>query len=193
MAEKGELQLELQDHFDQVEEIRREAKALVQGLTEGQCAWQPAPNQWSIAQCFEHLNATARNYFPLISDSINQARSRGWVAAGVRSNWKGWLGRYFVRLSAPPPRFRMRSPRRFTPPPDRPMSEIWPSFLTFQDRLQELIVHANGVDLARARVQSPVLGVVKFSLGNVLALMVAHEKRHLWQVAQIRMREEFPK
>lgn len=191
MAEKGELQLELQGHFDQVEEIRREAKALVQGLTEEQCAWQPAPNQWSIAQCFEHLNATARNYFPLISDSVNQARSSGWLAAGPFRH--GWLGRYFVRLSGPRPRLRMRSPRRFIPPPDRPMSEIWPSFLTFQDRLQELIVHANGVDLARARVQSPVLGVVKFSLGNALALMVAHERRHLWQATEIRGREDFPK
>jgi hypothetical protein len=191
MAEKGELQSDLQRYYDEVDQIRREATALVERLTEAQCAWQAAPNQWSIAQCLEHLNATARNYFPIISDSINQARSQGWLGAGPFRY--GWLGGYFVRLSSPPPRFRMRAPRRFIPPPDRPMSEIWPSFRTFQDRLQELIVHANGVDLARATVQSPVLKIIRFSLGNALALMVAHERRHLWQAQQIRENENFPK
>jgi hypothetical protein len=58
MPEKGELNSELQGYYDRVEAIRKEARQLVEGLTEEQFAWQPALNRWSIAQCLEHLNAT---------------------------------------------------------------------------------------------------------------------------------------
>jgi hypothetical protein len=190
MPENGELNPELQGYYDRVESIRREARQLVEGLTEEQCAWQPAPNCWSIAQCLEHLNATARNYFPLINNSINNARSSGLLSSGPYRH--GWLGRYYARSVTPPPKLRIPSPRRFTPPPDRPMAEIWPSFLTFQDRLQELIVHATGVDLGRVRVTSPVTSLIRFSLGSTLAIIVGHEERHLWQARQIRGAEGFP-
>lgn len=190
MPEKGVLNPELQGYCEKIDAIRREMAAIVDGLTEEQCAWQPVPQQWSIAQCLEHLNATARNYFPVIHDSINDARARGSLGTGPFRH--GWLSGWFVKLNSPPPKFRIPAPRRFYPPPDRPMSEIWPSFLAFQDRLRELIRHADGVDLARARVRSPVLGVLKFSLGRTFAFIIAHEERHLWQIRRIRETVGFP-
>ncbi|MEY4166750.1 MAG: DinB family protein [Blastocatellia bacterium] len=191
MPEKAELNPELQGYYGRVEVIRQESHQLVEGLTEEQCAWQPAPNRWSIAQCLEHLNATARNYFPLINNSINNARSSGLFSTGPYRH--GWFGRYYARVVTPPPRLRISSPRRFTPPPDRPMAEIWPTFLNFQDRLQELIAHASGVDLGRASVTSPVTRLIKFSLGSTLAIIVGHEERHLWQARQVLNSEEFPR
>lgn len=190
MPEREELNSELQGYYDKVEEVRREARGLVERLTEEQCAWQAAPNRWSIAQCLEHLNATARNYFPLVNNTINDARSRGLLSRGPYRH--GWLGRVYAGMVPPPPKIRIPSPRRFVPPPDRPMSEIWPSFLNFQDRLQELIVHANGVDLGRATVPSPVSSLIRISLGSTLAIIVGHEQRHLWQANQIRGMEGFP-
>lgn len=191
MAEIGELNSELRGYYDRVEAIRQDARQLVERLTEEQCAWQPAPNRWSVAQCLEHLNATARNYLPLINNTINNARPGGLLSSGPYRH--GWLGRLYARTVLPPPKWRVPSPRRFTPPPDRPMSEIWPSFLNFQDRLQELILHANGVDLGRATVPSPVTSLIKITLGSTLAIIVGHEERHLWQARQIRETEGFPK
>lgn len=182
---------ELRDGFEQIERIREEAKALVEGLSEAQCAWQPAPDRWSIAQCLEHLNATARNYLPVIHASINDARAQGWLAEGPFR--RGWFERFFLSMVEPPPRRRIPAPRRFLPPPDRPMAEIWPSFLTFQDRLQELMTWANGVDLRRARVVSPALRLLRFSLGGSFALMTAHERRHLWQIRRILEDPSFPR
>lgn len=190
MPDKGELNAELQGYYDRVEAIRLDARQLIEGLTEEQCAWQPAPNRWSIAQCLEHLNATARNYFPLVNNTINNARPNGLLGAGPYRH--GWLGRLYARMVLPPPKLRAPSPRRFVPPPDRPLTEIWPSFLSFQDRLQELIVHANGVDLGRATVTSPVTSLINISLGTTMAIIVGHEERHLWQARQIRNTEGFP-
>ena len=183
MSDKVSLQPELQELYDQVEAIKREAEEMVKGLTEEQCAWQPTPQRWSIAQCIEHLNVTARMYFPMVHESINQARAQGWLGAGPFKY--GWLVNWFVRATEPPPKRRFKAPRRFVPPPDRPMSEIWPSFLAFQERFRELIVRANGVDLARARVQSPAFKFLTFPLGRALALTTAHERRHLWQARQV--------
>jgi hypothetical protein len=72
------------------------------------------------------------------------------------------------------------------------MSEIWPSFLAFQDRLREMIRHADGVDLARAKVRSPVIGVLKMSLGTTFDFIIVHEARHLWQIRRIRESVGFP-
>ena len=190
MTEKGGLNSELQGYYDRVELVRQDAFQLVGGLSEEQCAWRPALNRWSIAQCLEHLNATARNYFPLINNTINNARPSGLLGPGPYRH--GWLGSFYARMVLPPPRLRVPSPRRFTPPPDRPMSEILPSFLNFQDRLQELIAYASGVDLGRATVISPVTSLIKFSLGSTLAIIVGHEERHLWQARQVRDLVEFP-
>ena len=57
------------------------------------------------------------------------------------------------------------------------------------DRLRQ----ANGVDLAKARVQSPANRWVRLDLGAGFALMVAHERRHLWQAQQMTVRPDFPK
>ena len=190
MPEKGVLNPELHGYCEKIDQIRRETVAIVEGLTEEQCAWQPTSKQWSIAQCLEHLNATARNYFPIINDSINDARARGWLGAGPFRH--DLLGSWFVSLNSPPPKFRIPAPRRFYPPPDRPMSEIWPSFLAFQDRLREMIRHADGVDLARAKVRSPVIGVLKMSLGTTFDFIIVHEARHLWQIRRIRESVGFP-
>jgi hypothetical protein len=58
----------------------------------------------------------------------------------------------------------------------------------YVDRLRQ----ANGLDLARARVRSPVGAWLRFSLGAGFALMAAHERRHIWQARRITEMPAFP-
>lgn len=181
---RSEVPAELLAYREQIEAVKREARELLNGLSEEECVWQPSPQSWSIAQCLEHLNVTARHYLPAINEAINEARAAGHLSSGPFRY--GWFESWFARSIEPPPRRRIRAPRRFVPPPDRPISEIRSSFFATQERLLELLQRAEGVDLARAQVVSPIFRLLKFSLGRVFTILVAHERRHLWQAAEVR-------
>ncbi len=48
------------------------------------------------------------------------------------------------------------------------------------------MTRAEGIDLARVKVRSPVLWLLRLSLGQWFALIAGHQKRHLWQAGQVK-------
>lgn len=190
---KGYLALtrEIDGFRQQFEQISAEGDALVSALTDAQFNWRPSPEVWSVAQVFEHLNVTARVYLPRLDEGIGDAIRRGLYGEGPFSY--GWLGRLFVSITKPPPRFRTRAPRVFHPPPSRSRQEIMAAFRAYQVQYVDRLRQANGLDLARARVSSPAARWLRFSLGSGFALMVAHEQRHLWQIRRFLERADFPR
>ena len=79
MTSAGPLGLtpEIDDFRRQFEQLSADADALVAPLTDAQFYWRPAPVSWSVAQCMEHLNATARAYLPFLDEAIAHAIRRG--------------------------------------------------------------------------------------------------------------------
>jgi len=45
---------------------------------------------------------------------------------------------------------------------------------------------------AQTRQRSPILPIMKWSLGTMFALVLAHERRHIWQARQVRTAKDFP-
>lgn len=181
---------ELDDFRRQFEQITATADALIAPLRDDQFTWRPTPDTWSVAHCLDHLNATARHYLPLLDDGISEAIRRGIYGEGPFAY--SWIGRLSVALSEPPPRFRMRAPQRMHPAPVRSRHEIVAALRAYQVQYVDRLRQANGLDLARARVSSPVGSWVRFSLGSGFALMAAHERRHLWQAQRITELAGFP-
>lgn len=181
---------ELEEYARQVEAIKRDATDLVVELSEAQFNWRPEAGRWSIAECLTHLNVTARQYFPLIRAAIEQARARRQLSPGPFRH--GFLGNWFVRSLEPPVKRRSKAPKVFVPPPDQPFASVVPEFMGVQEQLLLLVRDANGVDLARAKVRSPANRLIRLSLGQSLALLAAHERRHLWQARQVKDDPRFP-
>ncbi len=78
----GALSPELRDYVRQFEDVKSAAKHLVEGLSDEQLRWEPAPDRWSVAECFSHLNVTADQYYPAIDRSMRLARERGLLGEG---------------------------------------------------------------------------------------------------------------
>jgi len=190
MNKSAELISELQKYYSQVEEIKRDAEDLARGLSEAQFNWRPEPEKWSIGECLEHLNVSARLYWPIMAQAINGARVNGWFSNGPYK--RPWLGSLLVRVTEPPPKMKFKAPRRFRPPADLPMNQVLAQFMAFQDRLLDLIRDSNGVDLGRPKIHSPATKLVKVTLGQSFGLMTAHERRHLWQARQVKDDLNFP-
>ena len=100
--------------------------------------------------------------------------------------------RLFLGLSEPPPKVRFRAPARFRPAAARPPDGVGREFMDWQEKLGERLVHADGLDLRRARHRSPAIGIFRWSLGTMFAVMLAHQRRHIWQARQVLNQPGFP-
>jgi hypothetical protein len=181
---------ELDDFRRQFEAIAADAEALIAPLRDDQFTWSPGPDAWSVAQCLDHLNATARHYLPVLDEGISEAIRRGLYGEGPFTY--SWTGRVLLLVTEPPVRFRARSRHRFHPAAGRPRQEIVAALRAYQVQFVDRLRQANGLDLARARVRSPLGGWVRVSLGSGFAVMAAHERRHLWQARRITELPGFP-
>jgi hypothetical protein len=192
MANQGPLALarEIDDFRKQFEQISADADALVTPLSEEQFVWKPGPNRWSIAECLEHMNATARAYLPAIDEGIADAIRYGAYAEGPFQY--SLVGRIFSRMMEPPARFRMRAAPDKQPGPERPKRETLAGFRAYQVQYVDRLRQANGIDLSRSCVRSPLASWIRIPLGSAFASMAAHERRHLWQARKITEMAGFP-
>ena len=175
----------------QFEALSTEADALVAPLSDAQFAWQPAPDAWSVAQCLEHLNVTARQYLPMLDEGIADAIRRGLYSAGPYTY--NWIGRLSVYVVEPTTRFRAKAPKAFHPAPGRPRQDVMAAFRAYKVQYVDRLRQANGLDLARSHVRSPLARWLRMPLGSAFAMMAAHERRHLAQARRVLDAVGFPR
>lgn len=181
---------EIESYQDQLLSIRQDATGLMSGLSDAQFNWQPEPGRWSMSGCFDHLNLSAANLFmPSIDAAIATARAQNLKSTGpfVYSAFERWC----VKTNDAPAGMRFRAPKRVQPMPGKPVDEVRAEFLRWQDELGTRLMEADGLDLQRAKHKSPI-PLVKWSLGAYFQLMLAHERRHVWQARLVRQNPAFP-
>ena len=123
---------------------------------------------------------------PALDAGVARAREKGWLAHGPFEY--GWLEKWFARQSGGdqlPPKRRFKTPKLYHPPHRTyDMDEAVTEFLSLQDAYIETLQLASGVDLARVKVASPAMSMLKLSLGQWLHSMEGHQRRHLWQARE---------
>lgn len=179
---------ELEHVRQEIDAINAQVVALCQGLGEEELAWQPDPGRWSIAENLAHLQQTTRTFLPSIDHSIEQARERKLFGKGPFG--LGLMGRFYVWYVKPPVRIRLPSPPPLHPQLQGAATEALPWFLDAQQLMVERLEAANGLDLARARVTSPLASFVRMNLLAFFHVFTGHQRRHLWQATNVRRQLE---
>jgi hypothetical protein len=177
---------ELEQYHQQFEQIASEAQELASGLTEAQFNWRPSPEQWSIEECLSHLTMVGQAELLAIEAAVDSARANG-ITGGGPFEYPVWE-RYFLRETEPPVRHATHARKRFVPLHGQPVTGILPTFLHVQRHLGIQIERADGLDLRRVKVLTPITKLFKLSLGATLALTAAHERRHMAQARRVRER-----
>jgi hypothetical protein len=174
---------ELEDYRTGFRWAKGEIRNLTGPLDEETYNRRPAPAAWSAAECVEHLSVTAREMIPPMESGIRAAREQGWLAHGPFEY--GRFETWFARQTGGgqlPPRRRFKAPRLYRPPHIRYGKDAAvEEFLRLQDAYVEVLQLASGVDLARVKIPSPALSLLRLSLGRWLCAMEGHQRRHLWQ------------
>ena len=169
----------------QFESSWQEAESLMGDLTYEQVNWRRAGGQWSIGQCLLHLAQGTNQVLPAIDRAITDARARGLLSPGPFRY--GWFARWMTRSMEPPPKRRMRTSKIFVPPATPvPGDYVLRTFTDSRYRIIDRVRAAEGVDLKRAIVVSPVSRLIRMPLGAYFAFLAAHDRRHFWQAWRIK-------
>jgi hypothetical protein len=182
---------DLQERLAELDATDRAADVLVAGLSEEQLHWQPnGGKSWSIAQCLEHLATANSIYAKPIRSAIDAARQRG-LTRGEPSR-STFLGEWFVRSLDVPVRRRLRAPSNTRPSSGLPRDEVLRRYHDTNQFARQLILDAAGVDVNRATFRTPFFRFSRVRIATGLRVIVAHNRRHLWQAEQVKKHPEFP-
>jgi DinB superfamily len=168
----------------------RDARALVDGLTEARGGWREAPESWSVAECLDHLATGNRVYLAAMQPAAARAELEGRLRRGPAQ--PGLVGGWFVKYLEPPvkPRLKTKAPRAIRPRKAPPLNDAITMFLESQDEVRAFLRMYAGIDLTGVRFPNPFIRGVRFSLATGLHVIAAHERRHLWQAWRVRQAAE---
>jgi hypothetical protein len=151
-----------------------------------QIGWRPPEGGWSIGQVFEHLILTDQPYLELIPPLLEKAQ-RGDAA------WKpSMMGGFITRAVSPGTARKIKARKGFQPGPE-PRANVIDEYIEVRERLLPLIEQAKGVDLNKASMKSPVMGLIRYNLGDAFMILTKHTQRHLQQIERVRNHPQFPK
>jgi len=185
----------LQGYLEQLAFIRRETAELTDGITDAQFGWRPGPGRWSPGQIVSHLNLAGGSYVERIALLLQDARARGLRERGDFR--PGLLGGMMVRSMEPTSRRRFKAPAIWQPADDDgprlDRAAELARWHALHDALEAQIRAAAGLDMRRIRLASPVSRLIRMSVGDALALLLAHERRHLLQLRKVTEEAGYPK
>lgn len=166
------------------EAAERDARRLIDGLTETQGTWRVRAGSWSVAECLDHLATSNLVYLRALEPSAERALAAGRLRRGPAL--PGLFGGWFVRWFEPPVRTKAKSPNTIRPRSSPSLHDAAHRFLESQDEIRAFIRQYHGIDLAGTSFPNPFITGVRFSLATGLHVLAAHERRHLWQAWQVR-------
>ncbi len=179
----------LDDLLRECVQLTQEARSLTESLSENQLQWCPESGGWSMAQNLEHLATTAQLYTPGIDRLIAKAtRKKPYKGDDFEPTW---LGGGFAKYVGPKGEAKMKAPKKFQPQAT-PESGSPARFLAEQDALEERMRASSDFNLRRWKLRSPAFPLMRFTLGDAYALLIAHGQRHIKQAQALRDLPEFP-
>lgn len=160
------------------------ANRMAGAVTIEQFNWQPAADQWSVAQCLVHLIASAELYAVPIETAIRQGWRDGLLGSGPFRY--GLLSRWMLHAVSPtnPQKYQASTP--IVPAASTyQVHAVLTAFDTAGARWERLLHAANGLDLARTEVRSPETALLTIPIGALFEIQAAHERRHLLQAQRV--------
>ena len=169
------------------EAVRTEAERLRDTLSDEQLTWKPAPEVWSVADCFEHLRKIDKAYACQLNEAVERAEP------GDAPFRPSLFARWFIWFVSPESTFKVKTPKATRPKPTPSAGgETLDRFLAQQAELIGLIRRTDGKNVNTGRFPSPLASILRFSVGEALTMLVRHEQRHLGQAHRLTEHSDFP-
>jgi hypothetical protein len=184
-------QLSLSQISDEADAIARDAQSTFGRLNAEQLNWKPSAEQWSVAQCLDHLIAANRAFFPAFDKAINGTKQSRFVERlPLLSGFWGWL---LIKSLMPDNKQKLKAPSLATPSASAIDPGIVGQLVAHQ---QEVIGKMKAIEtgnLVGVIMTSPFVGFITYSLLDACRIIVVHERRHFAQAERVMAMDSFPK
>ena len=170
----------------QLDAASQKASSTVNSVSFEQLKQRPKPDKWSIAECLVHLNLSSQAEIDVLNDAYKQIPTK--QISAEKQFKMDLLGRFLKWTLEPPPMsiFKVKTTEKFQPVAIEPLSEILPTFLALQEQPKASVDAANGLPLDQIKVVSPFSSKIKYNLLSCFNILLAHERRHLWQAEKVK-------
>jgi hypothetical protein len=168
------------------------ARTLAAGLSDAQLNWKPSPEQWSIAQCLEHLAMATREFDRHLNTALDRARKKPAVS-NPPAYKPTLLGGWLAKAVDPATSRKLRAPKIFRPAAVSNIPQSLDLFLDAHNKFIDFVKQCSGVDYNKARLRSPVTPLIRYSLADAFVITALHGQRHLAQARRVREMPEFPR
>ena len=165
--------------IDSLEKITQTTQALFGAASADQINWKPAPDRWSIAQCYDHMLTAHDLYFPIFERILvgerEFSRLRNFpLLAGLM----GWA--VLRSLESEAARL-LKAAAVIRPSQSKIEVDIIDRFLAHQAELIRYARLMDELEVNQVIIVSPVNSRVAYSLEDGLKIIAAHEILHLNQ------------
>jgi hypothetical protein len=160
------------------------------GLTARQLNWKPGADQWSVAQCFDHLVTTNGAYIPIFEKVLSgEKKNTFWE----RAPWLPALwGKALIKAVDPESKRKLKAPKVFHPSSGSVDWAVIRRFIDQQNQVIGYIKATEDLDAEKIIISSPVTNLVTYSLMDAYRIIITHEKRHLLQAKRVSETDGFP-
>lgn len=158
-------------------------------LTPSQLNWKPSPERWSIAQCFDHLIAVNKAYFPVIDNVLAGKKRTLWESMPVLP---GLMGKMVIKAVEPTSTRKFKARKNFEAAQSNISGSIITDFVNHQAEVVDKMKATQHLDLEKIIITSPVAAVMTYSLIDAYRIIVVHEQRHFQQAKRVTEETGFP-
>jgi DinB superfamily len=166
-----------------LEESRQEFLAAIDGVTEQQWKWKPAPDRWSVGEVAEHIVIAEASQFANVQKAISSAPNPDWEV-----KTKGKTERLEAVLA---PRLgRVQAPEAIVPKGGMTLAQVKERF---EKQRAEMVKFARETDapLKQYTIDNPFFGTLNAYHWLIYAPL--HTMRHDKQIAEVKATAGYPK
>ena len=165
--------------YEQIDRSRARLLAAVEGLSEEQHGFSPAPERWSVAQLCEHLSIVEGNVAALLGKVLGKAEESGAAAEGDGAFEPVSIEEFVERARG----VKYEAPERIRPT-GLPLADSLARLRDSRAALHALRPRVERADGRALRFPHPAWGPL--DLYQWLLFVAAHEDRHLSQIEALK-------
>ena len=174
----------------ELEKIAESSKQTFGSLNADQLNWKPGPDQWSVAQCLDHLVSANTAYFPVFERiARDEKKNTLWESLPLIP---GLFGKLLIKYLEPASQRKLKAPKSIQPSASTIDPEIVNRFVIQQTELARAFRSFEGKDLDQIKITSPFMRLIPYSLRSACTIIVVHEQRHLQQAERVLSSPGFP-
>jgi len=177
--------------IEELHAVAADARSTFGRLTNEQLNWKPSPDEWSVAQCLDHLVVSNEEFFPLI-DKIKRGAHKPSLKERVPILPRVF-GSLVLNAVKPEGQRKLKAAKPFQPSTSKIGADIVSRFENQQEEIAKQMKATENFDLRKIIVTSPIASFVTYSVFDAYRIIVAHDQRHVAQAKRVMAREGFPR